>query len=182
MYRRGFTIVELIIVITIMGILLIVGVANLRGSQANARDDQRNSDVQAIAANLEKFYNTGNSDIPVPAGTYPSILTTNKSNVGIQAALRDIDPKSLVAPGISDTTYKSFISATCSGACVQTTAGVTPQPTINTFVYQPLLQNGSLCTSAALGCQKFNIYYALENTTTACPTPNNICMVTSKNQ
>jgi prepilin-type N-terminal cleavage/methylation domain-containing protein len=36
MRRRGFTIVELIIVITIMAILLTLGVVNLRRFKANA--------------------------------------------------------------------------------------------------------------------------------------------------
>jgi len=49
MKRRGFTIIELIIVVTIMGILLTIGVVNLRGSQANGRDAERKVDVDTIA-------------------------------------------------------------------------------------------------------------------------------------
>lgn len=182
MYRRGFTIIELIIVITIMGILLVVGVANLRSSQATARDDQRASDVQAIAANLEQYYNTGNATLSLSPGTYLSTTSWNGSNTSLLSVLPDMDPKSIVAPG-QTSSYSSFVPATCSGACSQTTAGVSPQPTINTFVYQPLQQSGNLCTNVSQGCQKFNIFYMLENATIACPaTSNNICMVTSKNQ
>ena len=53
MLRRGFTIVELIITITIMGILLVLAVVNVSGTQAQARDDERKADVESISLNLE---------------------------------------------------------------------------------------------------------------------------------
>ncbi len=182
MNRRGFTIIELIIVITIMGILLILGVVNLRGSQSNARDVQRTADVQAIASNFENFYLNGNYEQGITPGSYPSSTSGGGTNAGLLSLIPDMDPKSLVAPGHSDLSYVSFIPATCSGACVQTTAGVNPQPTVDQYVYQPLQSDGTLCTNTSQGCRKFNIFYRLENATTACPAPSNICMITSKNQ
>ncbi|MDB5167198.1 MAG: hypothetical protein JWN26_343 [Candidatus Saccharibacteria bacterium] len=188
MNRRGFTIIELIIVITIMGILMVLGVVNLRGTQSNARDTQRIADVQSIALNLENFYANGTAG-STTFDRYPSTGLIGKETTSLQ----DIDIKSLVAPGVTltpnpsgvstaPTPDSSLVTATCSGVCVQTTAGVTPQPTINTFVYQPLQSDGTLCTSGAQSCRKFNIYYELENATSDCPGPNNICMITSKNQ
>lgn len=185
MNQRGFTIVELIIVITIIGILLVLGVVNLRGSQANARDVERKADVQAIALNLESFYTIGSSTI----GRYPS-----NGIIGQETTiLPDIDPKSLVAPGVNITPNppgtqtirvpdSSLITATCSSTCVQTPAGVTPQPTVDQYVYQPLQSDGNLCINGSQECRKFNIYYRLENPSTDCPDPNNVCMITSKNQ
>lgn len=158
MNRRGFTIVELLIVIAIMGILLVLGVVNLRGSQANARDSERKIDVENIALALETDYvnSTPNS---VRVGTYVSTSTSSSSNSNIMSILQDIDIKSLLAPGITDETYKSFISATNND---QTTSGVLPQPDINQYVYQPLMSNGNLCNSSANGCCKYNIFYHLE--------------------
>jgi prepilin-type N-terminal cleavage/methylation domain-containing protein len=182
MQRRGFTIVELIIVITIMGILLVLGVANLRGSQVSARDTQRRGDVDAIAANLDQYYSTGNTTLGLSAGTYLSTNSWNGTNAGLLSVLTDMDPKSIVAPGNSDLTHVSFIPATCSGSCSQTITGVTPQPTTDQFVYQPLQSDGTLCTNVSQGCRKFNIFFGLENSATDCPGPSNICMVSSKNQ
>jgi prepilin-type N-terminal cleavage/methylation domain-containing protein len=182
MQRRGFTIVELIIVITIMGILLVLGVVNLRGSQVTARDTQRRGDVDAIAANLEQYYNTGNTNLGLNAGTYLSTTSWDGTNAGLLSILTDMDPKSIVAPGNNDLTHVSFIPATCSGSCVQTTSGVTPQSTIDQFVYQPLQSDGTLCTNVTRGCRKFNIFFRLEIATIDCPGPSNICMVSSKNQ
>lgn len=182
MQRRGFTIVELIIVITIMGILLVLGVANLRGSQVSARDTQRRADADAIVANLEQYYNTTNTNLGLIGGTYLSTTSWNGTNAGLLAILTDMDPKSIVAPGNSDLTHVSFIAAACSGTCTQTTYGVNPQPSTDQFVYQPLQSDGTLCTNVSQGCRKFNIFFRLENSATDCSSSSNICMISSKNQ
>jgi len=62
MYRRGFSIIELLIVISIMGVLLTLAVVNMRGAQVNARDAERKNDIASIQAYLESFYNTGSLD------------------------------------------------------------------------------------------------------------------------
>lgn len=59
MIRRGFTIVELIITITIMSILLTLAVVNVNTTQMNARDDERKTDVQTIGSYLDSFYSSG---------------------------------------------------------------------------------------------------------------------------
>jgi len=59
MRRRGFTIIELVIVIAIMAILMTLGMVNLRSSQANARDTQRRVDIASIAQHLETYYTSG---------------------------------------------------------------------------------------------------------------------------
>jgi prepilin-type N-terminal cleavage/methylation domain-containing protein len=174
MYRRGFTIVELIIVITIMGILLVLGVVNLRGSQLSARDSERKGDIEAIALSLENFYTSGTTG-STTFGRYVSTSIIGQETAGF----RDIDPKSLSAPG---QTTSSLVAATCTGACPQTATTVTPAPTISTYVYQPLQADGTLCTNGTQECRKFNLYYRLEAATDDCPAPENICMVTSKNQ
>lgn len=171
MYRRGFTVVELIIVITIMGILLVLGVVNLRGSQISARDAERKADVEAIALHLESFYTNGR-DGSTTLGRYPSTgLVTSPAATSIQTNLRDIDLKSVMAPGITDPANTLIIATNTT----QTTAGILPQPTIDQYIYQPLKQDGTLCTSGAQMCQKYNLYYRLE-------TDNTVYMVTSKNQ
>lgn len=65
MMRRGFTIVELIITITIMGILLTLAVVNVAATQVKARDDERKSDVQTISTYLNTFYTSGATNAPI---------------------------------------------------------------------------------------------------------------------
>lgn len=164
MKRQGFTIIELIIVITIMGILLVLGVVNLSGSQASSRDAERKTDIETIAAHLETFYTSG-TDSSTNVGRYPGTGIIGQETT----TLRDLDTKSIMAPG---ETVSSLVAATNN---VQTTAGVLPQPAINRYVYQPLQQDGTLCTTGAQQCQKFNLFYRLE-------TDNTVYVLTSKNQ
>lgn len=57
MMKRGFTLVELLIVITILAILSSVGVANFQSARVKARDLSRKSDLQTIAKSLEAYVN-----------------------------------------------------------------------------------------------------------------------------
>lgn len=149
--NKGFTIVELLIVITIMGILLVLGVVNLRGTQANARDEERTGDAQTIASYLESFYSQGNTTY-LP-GEYPSTAMV----AAVTDYLVDIPSTSLIAPGQST---QSLVAATNA---TQTTAGVTPQPTTSQYVYQPIATDGTRCTNMATQeCRKFNLYYQTE--------------------
>lgn len=62
--NRGFTIVELLIVILVIGILAAITLAAFNGVQRKARDSDRKTDISAIKKALELYY--------VDNGTYPS--------------------------------------------------------------------------------------------------------------
>jgi type II secretory pathway pseudopilin PulG len=177
----GFTIVELAVVITVMGILLVLGIVVLDTAQINARDAERKTDIETIATNLEAFYTSGDDNSTV-VGRYPSTLL-----VGTETTkLRDIDPKNLIAPGVDDgdndisehivSTFKKADDTNPIGQPQPTTTlTINPRPTIATYVYQPLKSDGALCTAEDQECRKFNLYYMLE-------ADNTVYMVTSKNQ
>lgn len=167
-HQHGFTLVELVIVITIMSIILVLGVVNLRSSQATARDQERKTDIENIARGLEGFY-TNSTSTP----NYPSTYIGNPatSDADVTSALQNIDIKSLQAPSVAAGT-RSLISATNTN---ETTTGIRPLPTIAEYVYQPLQLDNTLCTLAAQECRRYNLYYRLEGDTT-------IYKVSSKNQ
>ena len=174
MTRRGFTIVELIITITIMGILLTLAVVNVNSTQIQARDTERKVDIESIANALEGYYLTG-ADGSVNLGRYPSTALADNVST-LNSNLRDIDLKSFTAPGVDDP-MTTFIASTNTGNAksIQTTAGVLPQPTKDQYVYQAIKTDGSICGAGVVDCRKFNLFYRLEG-------DNTVYKVTSKNQ
>ena len=161
MTRRGFTVVELIITITIMGILLTLAVVNLNASQANARDAERRGDVEALALNIENYYNNQDPNLFMSGGTYLGSSYLNDSEV--KQFLPDLDAKSTHAPGAD---VSGPISVTPATNSIATTSGVQPLPSKSNdvYVYQPLTASGALCVDPFIDgdCRKFNIYYFQE--------------------
>lgn len=68
----GFTLVELLVVMAIMGILAVITLANFSTSQAKGRDAQRKSDLRQISTALEAYY--------ADHGSYP--LSGTSGNAG----------------------------------------------------------------------------------------------------
>lgn len=99
------------------------------------------------------------SGAPIPAGlvisSYPNISVASPGY--LETYLRGVDLKSFTAPGASEYA-ESFVAAKNN---VQTEAGVLPQPTVSQYVYQPIDNDGELCTNDK--CRSFNIFYRLES-------------------
>jgi len=62
--KRGFTLLELLIVISIIGILVTVAVASYSSSQQKARNSRRMSDMKSIQNAAEQYYADNNSLYP----------------------------------------------------------------------------------------------------------------------
>lgn len=58
--KRGFTLVELLVTITIIGILTSVGLSTFTSAQKKSRDVRRKNDLASIAKALEVYYNDHN--------------------------------------------------------------------------------------------------------------------------
>lgn len=170
MKQRGFTLIELVITVTIMVILLVLAVANLTSTQASQRDAERATDASTISNNLETFYKTGINTSAV-LNRYPSTALLTSGETSIKALLPDIDINSVIAPDAT-TAASSFIPATNA---IGTVAGVLPKPTISQYVYQPIQTSGALCTTEAQECRRYAIFYRTE-------IDNTVKKVTSKRQ
>jgi len=82
--NKGFTLVELLIVISIMGILTVVGAASFKTVQLKSRDVRRKNDLGSISKALNMYYNDIGS---FPHGT-PDINGMIKSvGIGFSAAV-----------------------------------------------------------------------------------------------
>jgi len=58
---KGFTIIELLVVVAIIGVLAGIAAVNLRESQKQARDARRKADLNTILAALTLYYNDNNT-------------------------------------------------------------------------------------------------------------------------
>lgn len=76
--KSGFTIVELLIVIVVIGILAAITVATFNNVQQRARDSQRESDIAAIVKALELHY--------TDKGFYPNATTFTPGSTTLNAA------------------------------------------------------------------------------------------------
>lgn len=111
--QQGFTLLEILIVIAIIGILVSIGVASYSTAQAKARDSRRRSDMKAAQAAVEQYY-ADSTNASYPNGT-PCPITATYLPGGLPS-----DPKN-VAPYVysfacSTTTYCFCSSLEQSGA------------------------------------------------------------------
>jgi len=103
--QRGFTIIELLIVIIVIGILATLVITTFSGIQRNARNRTREADINALHSQLEYFYGQ--------QGYYPTLANLN------DADWRSSNMQGLDAGAISDPQDKSATPALVAAATVE---------------------------------------------------------------
>ena len=172
----GFTIVEMVIAISVMTILVTLTTVGMLATQANGRDSERRADVEAIAKHLDTLYSRGITVGPTSIkGSYPPTAWIGSDSGSTRAAiLREIPAGSLVAPQ-ETTSVDSLFAATNALTGTDPTASassVAPAPSADRpYIYQPIDNTGALCTATppppTQTCRKFNIYAWQETTPNA---------------
>jgi prepilin-type N-terminal cleavage/methylation domain-containing protein len=110
---KGFTLVELMVVIAILALLATVGITIYSGAQKNSRDSKRKTDIQSISKALEVHLNNSvNQFCTGAAGTYCAPVAT-----WFSGGVIPVDPSSSASytglPTNGATTYN--ICATLEG-------------------------------------------------------------------
>lgn len=87
----GFTLVELLIVVAIIGVLSVVGLTAYGNVQQKARDTKRKADIDAIAKVMESKYNVRTNSYPVVNSVDLSSLTSGLPGNQIPVSPRSDD-------------------------------------------------------------------------------------------
>jgi len=107
--QSGFTIVELLIVIVVIGILATLVIVTFTGIQQKARDSKRKTDIGALQTTLENYYGSNN--------TFPTLADLN-STTWQKANIPGFDPNALQDPKGNSQTVAATASATQYGYVV----------------------------------------------------------------
>lgn len=119
---KGFTIVELLIVIVVIGILATLVIVTFTGIQQKARDSKRKTDLNALDSHAEAYYASN--------GYYPTLKDLQTASF-LSTSLKGFDPSALTDPkggAISGTTsatnysYVAAASSTSTASCDNTVA------------------------------------------------------------
>ena len=125
--NRGFTIVELLIVIVVIGILALLVITTYSGIQAKARNAKRQTDIQSVQTQLEAFFSEN--------GYYPSLANLNDSS-WLTTNMKSLDQTALTDPSNPDNS-KTLLPA--------------PDTTKHQYAYQ--VGDGSGSTGVGASCE-----------------------------
>ncbi len=133
--QRGFTIVELLIVIVVIGILAALVITTFTGIQQKARDTERTTDVKAIHGQVEAYY--------AQNGKYPTLANLNDST------WRGTNMKGLDQEALKDPKGSAYTLAGSAGA--------------NTYSYAVTAADGTTaCDNSTNDCAKYTLTATLE--------------------
>ena len=152
--QKGFTIVELLIVIIIIGILATLVLVTYSGVQAKARDSKRQTDINSIDSHLEAFF--------AQYGFYPTLADLDQTGAGNFTAtfLKGLDPAALTSPDGGLIAGSAANSGTWAYGFVATNP-TTPSSCSNTTA--TTITGG---VPQANGCTAFTLTADLESSTT----------------
>ena len=119
--QKGFTIIELLIVIVVIGILAALVLNAFGNIQERARDTERKSDINSIHTQLELYY-ADNGDYP--NGETKALLETAMPDLNSDA-LDDPSGDAINAGGANGYDYAALPDGCAAGACTSYTLGTT---------------------------------------------------------
>ena len=95
--QQGFTIVELLIVIVVIGILAALVITTFTGIQQRARNTERETDIKAIHGQVEAYF--------AQEGRYPTLANLNDQSTGgfLDTSMKGLDNDALYDPRGDDT-------------------------------------------------------------------------------
>lgn len=146
--KKGFTIVELLIVIVVIGILATLVIVTFTGIQQKGRNSQRQTDINAVDSHVEAFY--------AQYGFYPTLadLQDQTANTGfVPVFMKGLDPEALRDPKQAAGATIGAAASASQYSYVATGTGCT-NTTATTITAGSPVDNG--CTGFTLTAQQEN--------------------------
>jgi len=73
--EKGFTLIEIVLVLAIAGLLLVIVFLAVSGAQKSRRDTQRKTDLGRVAATLENYASNNNGAYPASQAAFNTAFT-----------------------------------------------------------------------------------------------------------
>jgi prepilin-type N-terminal cleavage/methylation domain-containing protein len=73
--EKGFTLIEIVLVLAIAGLLLVIVFLAVSGAQKSRRDTQRKNDLSRVAAQVESYASNHAGDYPANGAAFNTQLT-----------------------------------------------------------------------------------------------------------
>lgn len=141
---NGFTIIELLIVVIIVGILATLVATTYGGVQAKNRNSDREANLDTLQSQLETYY--------AQYSKYPTLASINDANWRKQN-LKDLSSNTIQDPRWS----KDNQSCTTNNVAV-----LSASPASNCYAYQVTTAEGASCDNSAAMCAQYTLTAQLE--------------------
>lgn len=136
--KQGFTIVELLIVIVVIGILAALVITTFAGIQQRARNTERQTDIKALHGQIEAYY--------AQNGKYPTLANLNDATWRA-ANMKGLDQEALRDPKAAAGSYT--VAATAAA---------------NTYSYDVKAADDTACDNTTKDCAKYTLTATYEGT------------------
>ncbi|PIZ61957.1 hypothetical protein COY17_03330 [Candidatus Saccharibacteria bacterium CG_4_10_14_0_2_um_filter_52_9] len=137
-HNQGFTIVELLIVIVVIGILALLVITTYSGIQQKARNSKRQADMNSVQTQLEAYFQN--------SGYYPSRADMN-DGTWLSTNMKSLDQNALVDPS-NATQSKTLLAAAAA----------------KSYAYAPLNSSDASCEADDTTCAKYTLTATFEGT------------------
>lgn len=144
LHSSGFTIIELLVVVVIIGILSTLVVTTYSGVQAKNRNSDRQASIDTVQGQLETYY--------AQYSKYPTLDNLN------DAVWRKANLKNLPAAALQDPQWDNK-----NTSCTKDAKSVmTAKPATDCFAYQVTTPDGSACNNQSVSCAQYTLTAMLE--------------------